>query len=277
MGTPFISLLEPTKLDGYDRGKPHDQQPASIPRVFMDAMEVRESVFVREQSVPLEFEHDGDDARSLHWVVYASVNQVVAQERRDAAGNVVQPRRSSTRTQPIGTVRLVPFPHPPHPERGGRYVDNLLQNEAELASSLTASQEARVSAAQPYGRDRPTTLHDGLEPYVKIGRLAVVKEFRGHRIAGQLWAAARAWLENNQDYFNPSVQELGLDALKAGVNDVPRWNGLVGVHAQEDVVPVWERWGFQVDEGMGRWWEEGIPHVGMFLRLKLKDKPITIS
>ncbi|KAI1873695.1 uncharacterized protein JN550_002964 [Neoarthrinium moseri] len=253
MGTPFISLLEPTKLDGYDRGKPHDQQPASIPRVFMDAMEVRESVFVREQGVPLEFEHDGDDARSLHWVVYASVNQVVAQERRDAAGNVVQPRRSSTRTQPIGTVRLVPFPHPPHPERGGRYVDNLLQNEAELASSLTASQEAR------------------------IGRLAVVKEFRGHRIAGQLWAAARAWLENNQDYFNPSVQELGLDALKAGVNDVPRWNGLVGVHAQEDVVPVWERWGFQVDEGMGRWWEEGIPHVGMFLRLKLKDKPITIS
>jgi predicted GNAT family N-acyltransferase len=41
------------------------------------------------------------------------------------------------------------------------------------------------------------------------------------------------------------------------------------VHAQEQVVGTWKRWGFEVDEGMGRWDEEGIMHVGMFTRLPI--------
>lgn len=58
--------------------------------------------------------------------------------------------------------------------------------------------------------------------------------------------------------------------------EIPKWNGLVCVHAQEQVVKAWEKWGFQVDEGMGVWWEEGIRHVGMFQRLEVGPKPIRI-
>lgn len=51
-----------------------------------------------------------------------------------------------------------------------------------------------------------------------------------------------------------------------------RWNGLVCVHAQKQVVPFWEKFGFKVDDEMGEWWEEGIPHVGMFNRLEDLEK-----
>ncbi|KAK7756416.1 hypothetical protein SLS62_001642 [Diatrype stigma] len=318
MGTPFIALQEPTKLDGWVRGKPHDQQvtdaastkPAHVPPVFRDAMEVREAVFVQEQGVPLEYELDADDPRSCHWVVYASVNRTTEPERRDpATGAVVAPRRSVTRSQPVGTLRVVPFPHPPHPRDGGRYVDNVLQPEPEpepepeqnLAgddqegekktqepsapaeegrrnSQQQQQQQSSLSgAALPFGPDRATTYHDGREPYVKIGRMAVVSEFRGHRIAGQLWRAARGWLEAHPAAFDPSVAELGMDQLRAAAaSEIPQWRGLVVCHAQADVVPLYERWGFRVDEGMGRWSEEGIPHVGMALRLDVKKRNPTI-
>ncbi|KAI1358818.1 hypothetical protein F5Y08DRAFT_320943 [Xylaria arbuscula] len=58
MGTPFITFLEPSRLDGYKRNLPHDQQPAHIPRTFKDAMSVREAVFVRELKLPLEHQHE---------------------------------------------------------------------------------------------------------------------------------------------------------------------------------------------------------------------------
>ncbi|RYP80809.1 hypothetical protein DL769_002279 [Monosporascus sp. CRB-8-3] len=309
MGTPFIALQEPTKLDDYDRTRPHDQQPAHVPRVFCDAMEVREAVFVREQGVPLENELDADDPRSCHWVVYASVNQTTEPAERDeATGEVVRPRRSETRSQPIATLRVVPFPHPPHPRDGGWYVGNVLRERpppeelaagaaaggegeagagdrrqtAPSAPTLTkphnpAADEERQNSALPFGTDRATTYHDGREPYVKVGRMAVIPEFRGHKIAGQAWRAARKWLEEHPAYFNPSVTELGMDQLKAGASsEIPKWNGLVICHAQESVTKVYEKWGFKLDQGMGKWYEEGIPHVGMALRLNIKDKNPTI-
>jgi hypothetical protein len=52
---------------------------------------------------------------------------------------------------------------------------------------------------------------------------------------------------------------------------IPRWNGLICVHAQEQVAGFWERNGFKIDEGMGRWSEEGIQHVGMFQRLEIGE------
>lgn len=334
MGTPFIALQEPTKLDGWVRGKPHDeqvslqgpfvfvpfrsvasmkrplppylgaqpadnctaQQPAHVPPVFRDAMEVREAVFVREQGVPLEYELDADDPRSCHWVVYASVNRTTEPEQRDpGTGEIVRARRSVTRSQPVGTLRVVPFPHPPHPRDGGRYVDNVLQQQQQEEDhqggkkkeqqQQGAPEEGRrpslslssSGGAVPYGPDRATTYHDGREPYVKIGRMAVVSEFRGHRIAGQLWRAARGWLEAHPAAFDPSVAELGMDQLRAAAaGEIPQWRGLVVCHAQADVVGVYERWGFRVDEGMGRWYEEGIPHVGMALRLDVKKHNPTI-
>ena len=77
MGTPFITQLEPPNLETYAPGVPHTAQPASVPKAFLDAMSVREAVFVTEQGVPLANEFDADDARSCHWVVYASVATVV--------------------------------------------------------------------------------------------------------------------------------------------------------------------------------------------------------
>lgn len=76
MGTPFIQFLGPTNLDGYDRKRRSSEQPASIPKTFLDAMEVREQVFVEEQKVPLENEFDSDDARSCHWVSYFYITEL---------------------------------------------------------------------------------------------------------------------------------------------------------------------------------------------------------
>ncbi|GKT47208.1 uncharacterized protein ColSpa_07389 [Colletotrichum spaethianum] len=299
MGTPFVSLLEPTRLDAFIRGVPHDEQSAAIPKEFCDAMEVREAVFVEEQKVPAENEFDADDSRACHWVSYASVNKVVEKEVLDAAGNIVKPRRSSTRSTPIGTIRLVPFPHAPHPKNGGVYWDGMLKEDpgaevapdtktAPAAEKNTTSlidempaetaaehvgEERRLSATRVFVPDHATTLHDGKEPYVKLGRLAVVREFRGHRIARLLVTTALAWLRAHPGYFNPSIKEMGLEQIgAASAEEVPKWKGLVCVHAQTGVVGVWEKLGFQVDEGMGTWWEEGIEHKGMFLRLDVKEE-----
>jgi hypothetical protein len=68
MGTPFINFLGPSVLNEYDRKKGPTEQPSHIPPTFLDAMEVREEVFVKEQGVPLENEFDSDDARACHWV-----------------------------------------------------------------------------------------------------------------------------------------------------------------------------------------------------------------
>lgn len=272
MGTPFINFLEPSKLEGYVRGGSREDQPATIPSAFLDAMEVREEVFVKEQGVSLVNEFDSDDPRSCHWVVYASVNKTEEPEVRNDAGELLQARRSSTRTTPVGTLRLVPFPHDPHPEKDGKYWDGVLEG----TDADPQSKEVLLSA-KPYIVDRPTTFHDGKEPYVKLGRLAIVKEFRGHRLAGLLVKTALDWLKKNPAYFNPSVKEMGLDNVGATTErDVPIWKGLVCAHAQEEVQGAWAKWGFQVDEEMGKWDEEAIPHVGMFQRLTVSLNPIRI-
>ncbi|CEJ79965.1 Putative Acetyltransferase [[Torrubiella] hemipterigena] len=273
MGTPFISLLEPSKLDGYRIGTPREQQQASLPKTFLDAMEIRADVFVDEQNVPANNEFDADDSRSCHWVAYASVHKTEEHEVRDEAGNVVQPRKSSTRTTPIGTIRLVPFPHDPHPLRDGHYWNGILQDD----QPAQAKPQPELDAKKPFVADRATTFHDGKEPYVKLGRLAVQKDYRGNKIAGLLVSTVLDWLRQNPSYFDPSITELGLEQMGATrETDIPSWNGLVCVHAQEQVKGAWERWGFKVDEGMGRWWEEGIAHVGMFQRLKIGIKQMRI-
>lgn len=345
MATPFISVLEPPNdLTSYKSTLPSSQQPkpqssssSPIPKTFLDAMEVREQVYVHEQKVPLEYEHDSDDTRSVHWVIYASINQTIEPEIRDpSTQEILRPRRSESRSVPIGTVRLVPFPHPPHPRKGGIYVDGKLVNagdpvskvgepgssipptipspsttanpsenipkDPEIVQPLTPSEQTRLTTSPlfiPFAVDPPTTYHDGVEPYVKLGRLAVLKEFRGRGIASQLIRASIDWMLRHQNAFNPSVTANGFESLgmtdsrtrtralstseggagttavtavkKAlGAGDVPKWRGLFCVHAQEDAVPIWEKHGFKVDEAMGRWLEEGIPHVGMFYRAPMK-------
>ncbi|KAL2265805.1 hypothetical protein VTJ83DRAFT_6905 [Remersonia thermophila] len=306
-GTPFISLLEPTPL-AWDKTLPPGSQPNldAIPRTFVDAMTVRTEVFVREQGIPQENEFDADDARSAHWVLYASVHQTVSPAVADpATGDVVRPRRSETRSVPIGTVRLVPFPHPPHPRPGGVYVDGELVGSADgggdgqdsqrdpaaaAAAAAAGSGASTTSAGLPsFQPDRRTTYHDGREPYVKIGRLAVLKSFRGRGIAAQLIRTAVDWMRKHPRYFDPSPSKAGFERLgmeegsassAGGAGEVggqpPRWEGLVCCHAQETVVKVYEKCGFKVDEGMGRWMEEGIWHVGMFLRVEVEKDGLDV-
>lgn len=190
-------------------------------------------------------------------VVYASTNTTTEPQVADTAGNVVKSQQSVTKSQPIGTIRLVPFPHPPHPEPGSSY----------SADALETGPNAGSSEPPPYIVDRPTTYHDGKEPYIKLGRIAVLKEFRGAGISKILANAAMTWAQQNPTYFNPSIESMGMDNMGASSTDeIPVWKGLMCVHAQEQVAKAWAKWGFQLDEGMGTWIEEGINHVGMFQR-----------
>ncbi len=269
MGTPFIALLEPTPLQWEKGLSPTEQpNPSAIPRTFLDAMTVRTQVFVQEQNIPQANEFDSDDARCAHWVIYASVNQTVSPAVTDPeTGEILRPRQSETQSVPIGTVRLVPFPHPPHPVKGGAYFDG------ELVNQPPTTQQTTTSTAPTFTPDRPTTHHDGVEPYVKLGRLAVAREFRGRGLAAQLVRTAIDWMRRHPSYFDPSPAERGFEQLgmeQGGT--VPRWNGLICCHAQEDAVSVWRRCGFEVDEEMGTWMEEGIPHRGMFLRVEVEPE-----
>lgn len=193
-------------------------------------------------------------------MVYASINTTTDPEVRDAEGNIIQRKQSVTRSTPIGTIRLVPFPHPPHPEPGSKF-------------TFDASKEESTSPP-PYIIDRATTHHDGIEPYIKLGRIAVVKEFRGSGISKILANAALTWAQQNPTFFNPSVAAMGMEKLGATSPDkIPVWKGLMCVHAQEQVEKTWGKWGFKTDEQMGNWDEEGIMHVGMFQRLNIENQP----
>ncbi|KAJ8116359.1 hypothetical protein ONZ43_g4463 [Nemania bipapillata] len=297
MGTPFLERIERPKLDGYDAKLPCDKQSPDIPSGFIDAMSVREAVFVKEQGFPLEIEQDRDDRRSCHWVIYASVKTTIEPEERDPATNsVIRPRRSETKTLPIATLRVVPFPHDAHPTNGSRWVGGNLEydrsdenrrpygNNSTVGGTAIGSRarsgtdEARLSINLPFGRDRPTDFHDGKEPYVKLGRVAVLSEYRGLNIASQLWAAAKKWLQENPTFFNPTIRDLRLSVTPVTTDyNIPKWNGLVCVHAQEAIVEVYERWGFKVDEAFGRFYEDGVPHVGMFQRLDISSVDPQIS
>ncbi|KAK1773838.1 acyl-CoA N-acyltransferase [Copromyces sp. CBS 386.78] len=284
MGTPFIATLEPPglSLSPWDGSLPPSQQSPSslntVPKTFLDAMSIRESVFINEQEIPAENEFDPNDARSVHFVIYASINQVVQQEVLDAdTGRVMRPRKSETRSLPIGTVRIVPFPHAPHPVKGGRYLADELVNFDELDEDTKKALLELAEQRQGHGerwKDRKTSLHDGEEVYMKLGRLAVLKEYRGRGIAGQLIRRAVEWMKANPRYFSPSVKERGFEALgidpERDARMMPKWRGLFCVHAQLSAMAVWKRAGFVVDEEMGRWWEEGIEHVGMFQRVDVK-------
>lgn len=84
--------------------------------------------------------------------------------------------------------------------------------------------------------------------------------------------APMAWAKKNPTYFNPSVKSMGMENMGAhNAGEIPQWKGLVCVHAQEQV-EVWAKWGFSLDEKMGKWVEEGITHVGMFQRLKIEEQ-----
>lgn len=274
MTIPFgVGFLEPSALEGYKPGRPADEQPITVPLRFIHAMEVRQKVFVEEQGVPAENEFDVKDRSSCHWVAYKTIRKEVEAEVKDEAGNVIVPRKSETTRIPIGTIRLVPFPHEPHPIKGAKYWGG--STEEEIRGEKVWKPERTELG---YCIDRATSFHDGQEPYLKLGRLAVLPEYRRTRTASLLVKTAIEWMCANPNRWDPSAKAKGLARLCATSDGViPRWMGLVCVHAQERVIEVWKKFGFEIDEKMGSWHEEGMLHVGMWRKVDFGPKLIELK
>ena len=247
------------RLKLYDPTRPPRDQPANdnadpakaIPEGFIDAMIVREEVYVKEQGVPLESELDDDDRRSYHWVAYASVPAKISSPEMKAANGDAARRKSNSTKIPIGTIRLVPPPHPPHPSPDSKY-------EPEASSTSTDRKDSPIA-------------HDKKEAYIKIGRLAVIPEFRKAGISKLLIDQALSFARDNPYDIMPHYDPAKIESLRQesdrGIG--MDWKGLVLVHSQTGVQKVWKRYGFETDPSLGVWDEEGIPHVGMWKRLDI--------
>ncbi|KAF2271884.1 uncharacterized protein EI97DRAFT_242476 [Westerdykella ornata] len=284
-GTEFVARLPPPgdDLKDYDNTKPHHQQPASIPQIFRDAMSVRELVF-GQQGIPLEAEFDDDDARSWHWVVYASVAATSASPTSDAAPGLplsntststnprVDYRRSSASANataqrlPVGTIRLIPPPHGPN-----KYLHGDKHPDADPPAAITESVEKK----------HPT----GTEPYIKLGRLAVLPDYRSIGLAKLLINEALEYAAKHPQNIRPPPSPTKLEIanqLGGASETVAAWQGLAMVHAQVSVVKLWEKLGFteELRDASGEveiskephWMEEGIEHVGLWKRLKLDTR-----
>ncbi|KAH8731604.1 acyl-CoA N-acyltransferase [Phaeosphaeriaceae sp. PMI808] len=260
-GTEFMSMLPPPKdkIDGYDNTKPCSKQVIDIPPAFRDAMAVREIVYA-EQGVPLEAEFDEDDARSWHWIAYASVasSSKPPKDLRPHASNpsAEEARRASATASrtPVATIRMIPPPHTPN-----KYIQD-------------ANPDKHPDASPP--NEKLDRTHPE-EPYVKLGRLATLKPYRGMGLAGLLINAVFDFAKQNPDtiYKPPSPTAI----QRAQINDHGKeqqlaWDGLVMIHAQAHLVKMWEKHGFseELRGKMGRWVEEGIEHVGMWRRLDVR-------
>ncbi|KAF7131441.1 hypothetical protein CNMCM5793_004612 [Aspergillus hiratsukae] len=185
-------------------------------------MSIRLKVFVEEQHVLASSEIDDDDPRSWQWVIYDTVSTT-----------------TTTVKTPVAVIRLVPPPQAPH---------ELLTNP-----KLNAGADAGASLS------KYDTVH---EPYIKLTRVAVLREYRGLGLGRRLVDEALGWARGH-------VEEIE-EACRQVVKRELRWKGLVLVHAQVQGEKMYERFGFVTDEKMGRWDEEGIEHVGMWKRIDLE-------
>ncbi|KAI8932957.1 hypothetical protein NX059_010426 [Plenodomus lindquistii] len=277
-GTEFLNAIHPlgSALDGYDNTKPCSQQTINVPEAFRDAMAVREAVY-GEQGVPLEAEFDQDDARSFHWVAYASVaSHSTTPPKRLRASSSNTPaddarRASATAVRvPVATIRLIPPPHGPN-----KYIN-----------SSNGDKHADADAPEDIAEQ-----HHPNEPYVKLGRLAALKPYRGLGLARLLVNTALDFATNNPEkiYSPPSPTALEKAQMQGSHREREiTWQGLVMIHAQTNLKAMWEKHGFH-EELLGEdgeveiqaephWMEEGIEHVGMWKRLPVeKRKRLSVS
>ncbi|KAF4550637.1 Hypothetical protein D9617_16g014250 [Elsinoe fawcettii] len=276
--TTFVSLQTPLHATAslYDSSKRHDAQKHDIPETFLDAMSVREEVYVDEQHVPLDNEFDNEDAQSYHWVSYASIATTspspTTELRTDphvlANGSTsttshddpaAKQRKGSASKLAVGTIRLVPPPH---------------SHESHNQGPDMSGADLPLDQAEARG-----CLRRGAEPYVKLGRMAVLKPYRKLGLSSLLLNAALQYAASHPDEILPPLsptaaeqKKLELEKEGKGGEVVTRWEGLVLVHAQVGVERLWKAWGFVRDETMGMWDEEGIQHVGMWRRIEVSRR-----
>ncbi|KAI4161240.1 MAG: hypothetical protein LQ342_005031 [Letrouitia transgressa] len=209
---------------------------SSIPPLFKAALEVRDKVFVQEQQCPAENEIDEDDAKSWHWVCFDTAEAAAAQIGRGTTG------------KPVGTLRLIPAAPA---ELEGKEMDR----EHLVKSEEDEREEGEGLRTEP--RHGKTGMWDGLESFVKVGRMATLKEYRGQGLAKLLLEETMSWARKNAHQINVHGEESS-------------WRGLILSHAQKEVEGWWKKMGFTTDDGLGEWWEEHILHVGMWKRVALE-------
>lgn len=118
--TSISKTYSPTLRSCIQQTSPPSSSLPPTPQTFLDAMVVREAVFVDEQKVALENEFDEEDPRCWHWVLYAP-------------GEL-----ESEGVKPAGTIRLVPFPQlGEEPRAGGVYFGGELTNAGELGGEFS--------------------------------------------------------------------------------------------------------------------------------------------
>jgi predicted GNAT family N-acyltransferase len=140
---------------------------------------------------------------------------------------------------PVAVIRLVPPPQPPH-------------------ESLTKPD------ATPGSLDEYDWAH---EPCIKLTRVAVIPEYRGLGLGRKLVEVALEWAMQHAAEIDEAAARVADASHWTG--RPAQWQGLVLVHAQAEVERMYEGLGFQTDEALGRWDEEGIEHVGMFRRVEV--------
>lgn len=112
----------------------------------------------------------------------------------------------------------------------------------------------------------------------------MLPEYRGHELGRRLVETALTWAATHAGEIDAAAAQLATQGQTQGpaqTNDdfnskvveggwsPASWRGLVLVHAQVDVEGMYRGLGFVTDEGLGRWDEEGIEHVGMFRRVEV--------
>ncbi|KAL8776641.1 MAG: hypothetical protein Q9213_008192, partial [Squamulea squamosa] len=206
--------------------------PKDVPPLFFAALRVRIPVFITEQRCSIEGEIDADDARSWHWIAFD--------------GHL-----------PVATLRLVP-------------IITVTGQEGSEAKKVVVMEKEHVDLHDGEGRDRrsepyhgATKIWDGREPYIKIGRMATLASHRGRGIAQRLIEESLSWAASHAADLSQQVGKEPGGALP--------WTGLVLSHAQKSVAGWWTKMGFEVDDGLGVWWEEGIEHVGMWRRVAVEE------
>lgn len=292
MSTQFVAVVPPPgeALKDYDATLPPSKQKPTIPKGFVDAMIIREEVFVQEQNIPLENEFDKDDARSWHWVAYASVGSTsksTGQPLDDLDSldeshtqQEAEVRQASASQLPVATLRLVPPPQSPHPVPGSAMV-----LDPAIGKPLWTMKDGSDYAAAMAAHQKEWKNAKFAEPYVKIGRVATSPPFRRLGLSRLLIASCFEWAKSHPKDILPPMDAAKREAMRLreemqqgdegnwkGAEE--GWRGLVLVHSQSRMEKIWAKAGFARDEKMGVWWEEGIEHIGMWKRIEVEDDKV---
>ncbi|KAJ6121206.1 Acyl-CoA N-acyltransferase [Penicillium sp. IBT 18751x] len=138
---------------------------------------------------------------------------------------------------PVAVIRLVPPPQKPH--------------------ELLTHPETILEASYDWTH----------EPYIKLSRVAVLREYRGLGLGRKLIQVALEWAAHHAAEIDNAAAQVAARSHWTG--KPARWQGLVVIHSQADVEGMYRRSGFQTDETLERWDEEGVEHVGMFRRVEV--------